>query len=93
MSEALRSEVFVYLARSGRYGGTDRELRLEAEVQRLEHEAGDLERYTEGGQPKIRPVPSVHDVDSTFWRCGSATLSWKAITSQELACCGRGCEH
>jgi hypothetical protein len=64
VSEALKTEVFLYLTKSGRYDAVDRELRLEAEVQRLEHEAGDLERYTEGVRPKIRPLPTVYDVDS-----------------------------
>lgn len=64
VSEALKTEVFFFLAEVGAYAGPDREARLEAEVQRLEHEAGDLQRYTQGVQAKDRPLPAVHDVGS-----------------------------
>jgi hypothetical protein len=64
VSEAIKTEVFVFLTRSGAYGEADRDQRLEAEVQRLEREAGSLLGYTEGVQPKARPLPAVHDVDS-----------------------------
>jgi hypothetical protein len=64
VSEAIKTEVFVFLTRSGNYSTPDREARLEAEVQRLEHETGDLQRYTEGVLAKDRPLPTVHDVDS-----------------------------
>jgi SMODS and SLOG-associating 2TM effector domain 1/Protein of unknown function (DUF4231) len=64
VSEAIKTEVFLYLTKSGSYDGPDHDQRLEAEVQRLEHEAGDLQRYTHGVQPRERPLPAVHDVDS-----------------------------
>ena len=64
VSEATKTEVFLFLTHSGSYGVADRERRLEAEVQRLEHEAADLERYTDGVQAKDRALPAVHDVDS-----------------------------
>ena len=64
VSEAIKTEVFMFLTRSGAYGEGDKDQRLEAEVQRLEHQAGDLQRYTEGVHPKTRPLPAVHDVDS-----------------------------
>jgi hypothetical protein len=64
VSEAIKTEAFLYLTRSGSYDAPDRDRRLEAEVQRLEHEAGDLQRYTEGVQPKERPLPAIHDVGS-----------------------------
>lgn len=64
VSEAIKTEVFTFLTRSGTYSTPDRERRLEAEVQRLQREAGDLHRYTEGLQAKDRPLPAVHDVDS-----------------------------
>jgi hypothetical protein len=37
---------------------------LEADVQRLEHEADDLQRYTDGIRAKDRPLPAVHDMAS-----------------------------
>lgn len=64
VSEAIKTEVFLFLTGSGAYDGADRDRRLDTEVQRLEQEAGDLARYTLGVQPKIRPLPSVHDVGS-----------------------------
>jgi hypothetical protein len=33
-------------------------------VQRLEHEVGDLQRYTDGVRAKDRSLPAVHDVAS-----------------------------
>jgi hypothetical protein len=64
VSEALKSEVYLFLSRSGSYQTADRERRLEAEVQRLERDAGDLERHTEGVRARDRALPIVHDVDS-----------------------------
>jgi Protein of unknown function (DUF4231)/SMODS and SLOG-associating 2TM effector domain 1 len=64
VSEAIKTEVFLFLTRSGDYSGVDPEQRLDAVVQRFEKEAGDLQRYTRGVQPKNRPLPAVHDVDS-----------------------------
>lgn len=64
VSEALKSEVFLFLSHSGNYESDDREERLEAEVQRLERDAGDLERYTTEIQAVDRPLPAVHDLDS-----------------------------
>jgi len=64
VSEAIKTEVFFFLTEAGAYGAADREEHLDAEVQRLEQEAGDLQRYTQGVQPKARPVPPVHDLDS-----------------------------
>lgn len=69
VSEAIKTEVFMFLTGSGAYDAPDeapdyKERRLEAEVQRLEREAGDLQRYSEGIPPKTRPLPAVHDLDS-----------------------------
>lgn len=65
VSEALKTEVFLFLSKSGPYeGADDPDRRLEAEVSRLEREAGDLQGYTEGIVPRRRSLPEVHDVDS-----------------------------
>jgi hypothetical protein len=64
VSEAIKTEVFTYLTASGRYEAADREAKLEADIQRLEREAGDLTPYTGGIQPVARSLPAVHDVDS-----------------------------
>jgi hypothetical protein len=62
VSEAIKTDVFVFLTQSGRYAEADRETRLEAEIQRLEREARDLHGYTGGIQPRKRSLPAVHDV-------------------------------
>lgn len=64
VSEALKTEVFLFLTQAGAYHGPDRDRRLDAEVQRLEREAGDLQRYTEGVQARARSLPAVRDVAS-----------------------------
>lgn len=64
VSEALKTEVFLFLCQAGRYEGADREHQLETEVRRLEHDAGDLQRYAERFVPRERALPEVHDVDS-----------------------------
>ncbi len=57
VSEALKTEVLLCLTGAG-----DPQLRLEAEVQRMEREAGDLQPWTGGIQPRTRPLPAVHDL-------------------------------
>ena len=64
VSEAIKTGLFLFLSQTGSYDAPDPERRLEAEVQRLEHEAGDLQRYTQRVQAKDRPLPAVHDVAS-----------------------------
>jgi SMODS and SLOG-associating 2TM effector domain 1/Protein of unknown function (DUF4231) len=64
VSEAIKTEVFTYLTASGRYEAGDRDASLDAEMRRLEGEAGDLDRYTRGIEPVARPLPAVRDVDS-----------------------------
>jgi len=64
VSEAVKTELFLFLTRSSDYQGSDPEARLEAEVQRMEQEAGDILRYAEGVQPKDRPLPAVTDLSS-----------------------------
>jgi hypothetical protein len=64
VSEALKSDVYLFLSGSDGRDPAEREQRLGAEVQRLEDEAGDLQRYTEGLSAVNRPLPLVHDVAS-----------------------------
>lgn len=64
VSEAIKTEVFTFLARSGAYEAADRDRRLEAEVQRLEHQADDLKGYTDGIQPRPRSLPEVRDLET-----------------------------
>jgi SMODS and SLOG-associating 2TM effector domain 1/Protein of unknown function (DUF4231) len=62
VSEAIKTEVYTFLAEFS--ADAVAEHRLEAEIQRLEHEAIDLLRYTEGVQPQERSLPAVHNLDS-----------------------------
>jgi SMODS and SLOG-associating 2TM effector domain 1/Protein of unknown function (DUF4231) len=64
VSEALKTEVFLFLSDAGAYEAADQESRLEAEVRRLERDAGDLQRFTEGVRARERSLPAVHDLDS-----------------------------
>jgi hypothetical protein len=64
VSEAIKTEVYTYLARAGRYQEDDRDTVLDREIKRLEDEAGDLNRYTNRFHPVARTLPPVHDVDS-----------------------------
>jgi hypothetical protein len=64
VSEAIKTEVYTFLSGEGRYEGADGENRLEAEIQRLEHEAADLAPFSRGIQPAARSLPPVHDLDS-----------------------------
>lgn len=58
VSEALKSEMFLYLSGTGNYQGSVREDHLEAVVRKMESEAGDLERFTAGIQPRKRELPT-----------------------------------
>jgi hypothetical protein len=64
VAETIKSEVYIFLARSGEGPSSDREAELEAEVQGLERDARDLLPYTQGVQAGDRPLPEVRDVDS-----------------------------
>jgi len=64
VSEALKTEVYLYLCSGGDYQSGDREQRLESALNRVESSAGDLARYTNGIRPVKRDLPKVHDIDS-----------------------------
>jgi hypothetical protein len=64
VSEAIKTEVFLYLTHTGIYAGADRDKRLDAEVQRLEGPAADLKRFTQGVKAKVRELPAVNDVET-----------------------------
>lgn len=74
VSEALKTEVCLYLCRAGRYEGEDNEQLLDAQVQRIEADAGDLQRYTDGVQPRQRPLPDIRD--------GSSYMENRVLRSQ-----------
>jgi conflict system pore-forming effector with SLATT domain/uncharacterized protein DUF4231 len=64
VSEALKAEVFLFLAKVARYGDADRDRQLVIETGRLEKEAAPLLRWAAGLQPVVRPLPAVDDLDS-----------------------------
>lgn len=88
ISETIKSEVFLFLTKSGDYSMSDREVRLDAEVQRLENEANDLQRYAEGIEPRPHPLPQVYDLNTYigervmsyvagYYRMGSSQMRWR----------------
>ena len=64
VSEAIKSEVFVFLTRTGPYATAEADSRLEAEVNRLEQAAGILSGQAEGKEPEPRKLPDVTNVES-----------------------------
>jgi hypothetical protein len=63
-SEALKTEVFLYLTRVGRYGDANPDQPFQDESDAVERAAGDLLRHASGIEPAPRPLPAVRDVDS-----------------------------
>jgi hypothetical protein len=64
VSEALKSEIYLYLARAGDYRSEDRERRLWDSADRVQQQASDLLRYSVDIQPVRRALPEVHDYAS-----------------------------
>ena len=64
VAETIKSEVYIFLARSGDGQPAKRETELETEVQRLERDARDLLPYTQGVQASTRPLPEVRDLET-----------------------------
>jgi hypothetical protein len=66
VAEALKSEVYLYLARSGRYAGSDRQTQLADTTDEVMRDAADLLPHTVGITPAQRDLPLVTDVVSYF---------------------------
>jgi hypothetical protein len=64
VSEALKSEIYLYLAKAGDYRGDDRDHRLRVCTDRVRQEASDLLRHSVDKQPVQRGLPDVHDYGS-----------------------------
>ncbi|HZM79011.1 MAG TPA: DUF4231 domain-containing protein [Candidatus Limnocylindrales bacterium] len=64
ISEALKSEVFTYLAGVGPYRGPDRQAVLTQHVRKVLHEGEDLTLYLPASLPAPTPLPEVSDVAS-----------------------------
>jgi hypothetical protein len=63
-SEAIKSEVYLYLTRVGGYTSGDVERRLDEELAEVERDVEDLLPHAQGVQPERRSVPGVRDVDA-----------------------------
>lgn len=64
VSEALKSEIYLYLAGAGDYRGEDRDPRLRVCTDRARQEAADLLRHSVGIEPVQRALPDVCDYGS-----------------------------
>jgi len=64
VSEAVKTELHLFLTGSGRYVGPDREGRLTEEVDRLEADATPLLPHILGVTATVRQLPAVSDVES-----------------------------
>lgn len=64
VSEALKSEVYLYLAGAGDYRRNDRDHRLKARTDKAQQEALDLLQHTVDLEPVQRPLPGVDDYSS-----------------------------
>jgi hypothetical protein len=89
VSEALKSEIFVFLAGVAPYRGEDRAVRFRQNVQSVLADADDLSDSTIGFQPKHRSLPGVNDVASyiaervqeqidDYYRPKGAAMKWRA---------------
>jgi len=64
VSEATKSEIYLYLAHAGDYRGEDRDRRLREATDRVQQQAADLLRYSVDTQPVQRVLPEVDDYAS-----------------------------
>lgn len=64
VSEALKSEIYLYLARAGDYRGEDRDRRLRMCTDRVRQQAADLLRHSVDIKPAQRGPPDVNDYAS-----------------------------
>jgi hypothetical protein len=66
VSEALKSEVHLWLAKAGRYRDDPTGARLREATDRVRSDGADLLRYRQGIAPADRPLPAVSDPSSYF---------------------------
>jgi hypothetical protein len=90
VSEAIKTEMYLFLTGTGNYNCDDREVKLGAEVDRLEHEARDLQPYTTGVQAEEAGCPR-YTTSTATWTYGCASPSSITITSPRQSSCGAGC--
>jgi hypothetical protein len=66
VSEALKSEVYLWLARAGDYSGDEHGARLREKTAKVRGDGSDLLRYQARVVPEQRALPAVHDIASYF---------------------------
>lgn len=64
VSEALKADVYCYLAGAGPFRGEDREATALRRLEELTEPAGDLLKHVAAIEPVARELPPVHDVES-----------------------------
>ena len=64
VSEALKSEIYLYLAHAGQYRGEDRDRQLREATNQAQEQVTDLLRYSIDLQPVQRALPEVDDYAS-----------------------------
>lgn len=64
VSEALKGEIYLYLARAGDYKGEDRDRQLRETTDRAQQQGADLLRYSIATLPVQRALPKVNDYTS-----------------------------
>jgi hypothetical protein len=84
VSEALKSELYTYVAGTGPYRAADRDQQLDTRTQQVLTDAVDLLRHTAGLRPAERPLPAVRDVDSYLTARLEPQLRWYTDRAAEL---------
>lgn len=84
VSEALKSEAYVFLAGVAPYRGPERDHEFADRTDSVARDAEDLLRHTAGITPQRRELPAVHDVDSYVTQRVSSQIDWYRQKAREL---------
>ncbi len=85
LSEALKTEIYTYLAGVGPYRGLGRDRQLADRVETLSGNAADLLRYTARAEPRHTDLPAVRDVSSYIEHRVRPQISWYRDKAKGLA--------
>lgn len=86
LSEGLKAEIYLYLARVSPFDGSDREEKLRDRTDAMLSDASDLIWHTLDLQPPQRAIPAIHDVDSYFvLRVGKQIQDFFRPKAKEMA--------
>jgi len=66
VAEALKSEVYLWLARAGDYRHDQDASRLQDRTDKMRGDGADMLRYRHGIEPEQRALPAVHDLPTYF---------------------------